>query len=431
MHRLEFYAIDRLNNRSSINSILFTIPKIFNVKDYGAKGDGIADDTQAIRNTINAAINYLNSSSLQRIAIVYFPAGNYLVQGSTLQYNDILAAATTTNNSTTLMFLGTIVSQQQQTATKLIRPNGAGTLFRFINCHNLQFRNINFYFMGPSKTTALQFRESTSNITIESCVFNRNTANDDSYYADPNIAPYDYIAFMASDTTSKIIKNIVIRNNEFYDAPEDCIAFKVGGWQPATLDGYLEISRNRFVRVSSSHRLTLNNEPRPGAAITYANPTTSNAQIIIDSNYFESTSQYRHSIAIGYSRFRNAQITNNVVKGFTQGIRAYTGAGSANASYNVRIANNTLDGRDVNGTPNIYPFGSSVDPWRNSGIVIHGDTILVENNSIQYFGLFGFYLYYIDKPANIPSTNVTLQGNTIINNNQARYSWVSDVGKQT
>ncbi|MEM2698227.1 MAG: glycosyl hydrolase family 28-related protein, partial [Ignisphaera sp.] len=54
-HRLEFYAIDRLNNSSSINSIQFTSTKVFNVKDYGANGDGIADDTQAIRNTIEQA----------------------------------------------------------------------------------------------------------------------------------------------------------------------------------------------------------------------------------------------------------------------------------------------------------------------------------------------------------------------------------------
>jgi len=52
------------NSDGTLNSV----PKVFNVKDYGAKGDGSTDDTTAIQNTINAAAG----------GTVYFPAGTYI-----------------------------------------------------------------------------------------------------------------------------------------------------------------------------------------------------------------------------------------------------------------------------------------------------------------------------------------------------------------
>src|SRR5208282_4983078 len=46
---------------------------IFNVMAYGAKGDGKADDSDAIQNAINAAQNFGNGG------IVFLPTGSYLV----------------------------------------------------------------------------------------------------------------------------------------------------------------------------------------------------------------------------------------------------------------------------------------------------------------------------------------------------------------
>lgn len=45
----------------------------FNVKDYGALGNGVADDTTAVQNAINAAAAATNGG------VVYFPPGNYIV----------------------------------------------------------------------------------------------------------------------------------------------------------------------------------------------------------------------------------------------------------------------------------------------------------------------------------------------------------------
>jgi len=48
--------------------------KTFNVKDYGAKGDGKTDDTVAIRNAANEANNSGGPSTL------YLPKGVYIVE---------------------------------------------------------------------------------------------------------------------------------------------------------------------------------------------------------------------------------------------------------------------------------------------------------------------------------------------------------------
>lgn len=51
-------------------------PGLFNVMDYGAKGDGTTDDSDAIQKAINAAQNYSNGD-VEMGGIVFLPTGSY------------------------------------------------------------------------------------------------------------------------------------------------------------------------------------------------------------------------------------------------------------------------------------------------------------------------------------------------------------------
>lgn len=76
-----------------------------NVKDYGAKGDGITDDTAAIQSTINTGTSTSsprssNGSSYGAQAVVYFPAGTYLVKNGLYNYVNTVLMGDLTNRPT-------------------------------------------------------------------------------------------------------------------------------------------------------------------------------------------------------------------------------------------------------------------------------------------------------------------------------------------
>lgn len=95
-----------------------------NVKDYGAKGDSITDDTVAIRNAIN---------DTPYGGTLYFPAGGYLVSGSgseiflITKLMNIFAESTTT---------GLVVKANVPNTTDVIRVNIPGEV-RFVTIRDL------------------------------------------------------------------------------------------------------------------------------------------------------------------------------------------------------------------------------------------------------------------------------------------------------
>jgi hypothetical protein len=99
---------------------------VYNVKAYGAKGDGVTSDTQAIRNAINAQQTNCNG-------YVYFPGGTYLVPAiNNSQASFVPAPGNGSRNATCTLYLqgagmySTILQATSSNPILAVNYNGAG-----------------------------------------------------------------------------------------------------------------------------------------------------------------------------------------------------------------------------------------------------------------------------------------------------------------
>ncbi|KAG7088180.1 hypothetical protein E1B28_012199 [Marasmius oreades] len=160
-------------------------PVFRNVKDYGAKGDGITDDTDAINNAISfggrcaGGAQICNSSTVSP-ALVYFPKGNYVVSTplNTYYYTQLVGDARQ---------LPTLVASENFTGLAVIDadpyiPGGNGAQW-FVNQNNF-FRSVRNFEIDLRQVPATneagtgihwQVSQATS---LTNIVFHMSTAND-------------------------------------------------------------------------------------------------------------------------------------------------------------------------------------------------------------------------------------------------------------
>lgn len=74
---------DSLKTKESSN----TAERWYDVKSYGAKGNGIDDDTEAVQSAINAGVTIGGGNSR---VVVYFPGGTYRVSSLTVPHHQVL-----------------------------------------------------------------------------------------------------------------------------------------------------------------------------------------------------------------------------------------------------------------------------------------------------------------------------------------------------
>ena len=218
-----------------------TLDDIYNVKFYGAVGDGATDDTDAL----NLAFQACHFQRDGQGGVIFFPAGTYVIKsgyveffsnmhivgvpgGTVLTYDSSLADSGTTTKS----------------PMSLLRNHTEGTDREYGATSNVVIEGITFDAgVFPKKSTSLGIGHA-QNIVVRNCVFkNQYTNTTNSHYIETNAC-----------------KNVVIEDCEFYEERHlalnvndktsvDCLYCEYvnidfagqgnyGYWDPSTQTGY-------------------------------------------------------------------------------------------------------------------------------------------------------------------------------------------------
>ena len=427
-----------------------------NVRDFGAVGNGISNDTVAVQ----AAIDSLSATG----GTVYFPEGTYLIArtvgtndhwGIKVPYSNITliggqaatlkrfnADISTYALAYPLLFLGqpdsnsTPVSQivvdgllfegndtrhnvsgssLMDNRCAIMLKNTSSTLIK--DCKFFEIDSSAIWYQRPAEydyTNNVYYNTTTNYVsTIDSC----------SFYAVPHAVAgraLIHAVVLAGVDNSRVVNN-------YFSWCDDCMSGETTYDGPSSSGTYLPT-------VSG---WSLGSVPRSGREWVFSNNNCYNSSehavypaavdVVISNNTFwsDETSITSNTDAVKI-RSRNCTVTGNTITGYGQGISVNEPA------FNVTVAGNTINivgagsnggAIDINGDglatyisvrsdylSNFYPM------WN---IAITGNNILFQNDSTAFFANIGIRIYTDSFDAvNYPEgqmLGVSITGNTITN----------------
>ena len=146
---------------------------VLNVKDFGAVGDGITDDSSAIQNTINSIL-----TSGQR-APIYFPPGTYILDSTidlpvSIQGLELFGAGWTETDTTT-------TTLRNNSTGPMFQTTGTGTcgFFKFHDFRMLQGASSGYYFQFDNLTVHMDISRIHCNMsnTAAGCIWMNGVEN--------------------------------------------------------------------------------------------------------------------------------------------------------------------------------------------------------------------------------------------------------------
>ncbi|MBP0725136.1 right-handed parallel beta-helix repeat-containing protein [Bacillus sp. RG28] len=351
-----------------------------NVKDFGAKGDGVTDDTSAIQN----AINSLGSTN----STIYLPYGTYKIK-NTLTLSD---------SKSMIGFQSVLV--------------GIGTNNGILTGNNnyfegIEFRNFNFAIWANGKTS----------VSVQRCRFISISGVAIYYYgSDSSFVKNSYFYNIAKDSLNidNNAYNIAIEGNEFNNPS------LYGGYSSAQITAHVNVLNGSDIRVINNKVF---NNGGQGIIFGVNKAGSTNCKAIgniVEGNGQEGITCFggssfltSNNIIIGNTcrnnRFHQIEIWQSnkcIVEGNIVEENATTGnigAITLYQSYLSKVVNNTILNAANNGI----------------GIVRGSDKCIVSNNHILETNLGNFSNNYqgngilIDSNGGNDPTNITITNNTI------------------
>ena len=275
------YAADIIFLQAGAGAVARTVESklrdTVSVKDFGAVGDGVTDDTTAIQNAINA------SSEL------YFPPGNYLVSAQINLKNDF-----------------SIVGEP---GAKIILANGVTPhVLRGNPCNNFVMQNMTIEGNGLSGNSTVYISNS-ANVTIQNCKITKSGAN----------------AIWLSSCVFAKVENCILSSNYYYGLEfRDCDGCKAianqcndnGSTGVATSTGGRGIMlwRSRGCYIAGN-RMVNNNEYGLRIYSEAADATTSNNNVITGNFFADNTDCdfLFYDEGVAFSFVSNNAVSDNVV----------------------------------------------------------------------------------------------------------------------
>jgi hypothetical protein len=360
------------------------------VKDFGAKGDGVTDDLNAINNAIaDAQTNH---------KVLFFPGGTYLHSGIILfngvvvlgsGASSVLYATNSTGANAAVILAGTNVSIQNIVISTAGLTGGSsvigGSTFVVADAYQFTVKN-NTFVQGAGRIGVLVQTSSTGTVTSCTCDGTGNSADWGAYVAQSsnvsivgNLFQNEAIGLYAAPTGSK---SIAVLSNTIGNVSFPTSTYGVLALGVSTLD----IAQNTIQMVNSSNGapIFVNGDD----AFSVSENNTYGGQI---------------GVAIAGAGSSGNSVTQNTIHNCgVQGIATNNSASTA-----IQIASNQF------GECGMFASGPSLN---NAVILVEGTdasgtTTFVQNNSYQGHlnGLTSKVTCTFTAP-HIPAANVT--GNT-------------------